>query len=228
MRSFVTWPSPIPGGGTAEESALIFDQARPLRLLVLPALFDEANKLRRQTVEVMHRLDLSGIDSFLPDLPGCNESSQPLERQTLADWQFAAEAAQLHFKASHCITIRSGALLAPPDLPGWRYAPAGGRSLIRSMARARTIAAKEAGQVETIEQIDRAARADGVTLAGWHIGAELYTALADSPTPEADGLIDIVQSDVGGSGLWLRAEPDEDPEQADALAAIVAIGLLGQ
>ena len=105
MRSFVTWPSPIPGGGTVEESALTFDQARPFRLLVLPALFDEANKLRRQTVEVMHRLDLSGIDSFLPDFPGCNESTQPLEGQTLADWQCAAEAAQLHFEGTHCLTI---------------------------------------------------------------------------------------------------------------------------
>lgn len=227
MRSFVTWPSPLPGGGTAEETALVFDKAREHRLLVLPAMFDEANKLRRQTVEVMHRLDLSGIDSFLPDLPGCNDSTQPLDKQTLADWQFAAEAAQLHFKATHCLTIRSGALLAPPDLPGWRYAPTGGRSIIRSMIRARTIAAKEAGRDESSAQIDAMGRSLGVELAGWPLGSEMFTTLADSAAPEAPSLVDIAQGDVGGAGLWLRAEPDEDPEQADALAAIIAIGLLG-
>ena len=27
---------------------------------------------------------------------------------------------------------------------------------------------------------------------------------------------------LGGPGLWLRAEPDEDASQADALAAIIA------
>lgn len=228
MRSFVTWPCPLPGGGTADENALVFDQAREIRLLVLPALFDEANKLRRQTVEVMHRLDLSGIDSFLPDLPGCNDSLQPLGKQTLADWQFAAEAAQMHFRATHCLTIRSGALLAPPDLPGWRYAPAGGSAVIRSMMRARTIAAKEAGHEETMAEIEATGRASGVSLAGWQIGAELFSALADSKTPDASGLVDISQGQVGGGALWLRAEPDEDPEQADALAAMVAIGLLGQ
>lgn len=227
MRSFVTWPSPLPGGGTADETALVFDKGREHRLLVLPAMFDEANKLRRQTVEVMHRLDLSGIDSFLPDLPGCNDSTQPLDKQTLADWQFAAEAAQLHFKTTHCLTIRSGALLTPPDLPGWRYAPTGGRSIIRSMIRARTIAAKEAGQDESSAQIDAMGRSQGVELAGWPLGPEMFTALADSAAPEAPSLVDIAQGDVGGAGLWLRAEPDEDPEQADALAAIIAIGLLG-
>jgi len=35
--------------------------------------------MRRFTVEVMRRLDNAGIDSFLPDLPGGNESSQALQ-----------------------------------------------------------------------------------------------------------------------------------------------------
>ena len=30
---------------------------------------------------------------------------------------------------------------------------------------------------------------------------------------------------LGGGGLWLRAEPGEDRAQADALAAIIAIGI---
>ncbi|OZA91131.1 MAG: hypothetical protein B7X57_10610 [Erythrobacter sp. 34-65-8] len=228
MRSFVSWPCPVPGGGTADENALLFDQARQYRVLVVPAFFDEANKLRRQVVAVMDRLDHSGIDSFLPDFPGCNDSLQPLEKQTLAGWRFAAEAAQMHFRATHCLTIRSGALLAPPDLPGWRYAPAGGSQLIRAMMRARTIAAKEAGRDESMAAIEAAGRKAGTELAGWSLGTEMFSSLVDAKLPEAEGLTDIPQGDIGGSGLWLRAEPGEDQSQADALAAIIAVGVLGQ
>ncbi|MGN6498040.1 MAG: hypothetical protein ACTHK5_12010, partial [Tsuneonella sp.] len=80
--------------------ALAFDRAREHRLMVLPALFDEANKLRRQTIEVMRRLDLSGIDSMLPDLPGCNESLQSLAIQTPTTWREAMAGAATHFGAT--------------------------------------------------------------------------------------------------------------------------------
>ncbi len=83
----IDWPCPARDGGLHEEMALVFDRGREHRLLVLPAWFDEANKLRRHTVEVMRRLDLSGIDSFLPDLPGCNESEAELPVQTLQCWR---------------------------------------------------------------------------------------------------------------------------------------------
>ena len=225
MRSFAQWPAPLPGGNTNEEHALTFNQNRDKRLLILPALFDEANKLRRQTVEVMHRLNLSGIDCFLPDLPGCNDSMQSLETQTLDGWRAAAATAATHFDATHLLTIRSGALLAPDGLPGWRYAPHGGKQLLRSMLRARTIAAREAGREETIGELEELGRTQGVELAGWSLGPDLFSALSDAGTITSQFLTDITQEHVGGSGLWLRAEPDEDPEQADAIAAIIAIGL---
>ena len=38
-------------------------------------------------------------------------------------------------------------------------------------------------------------------------------------------LANVAQSDLGGPGLWLRAEPDHSPEQADALAARIAEAL---
>jgi hypothetical protein len=47
----------------------------PTRLLIVPALFDEGNRMRRLTVEVMRRLAASGIASVLPDLPGLQEST---------------------------------------------------------------------------------------------------------------------------------------------------------
>ena len=69
------------------------------------------------------------------------------------------------------------------------------------------------------------ARAEGIELAGWQLGAAMFAQLEEAaPHPDsAQAAID--QASVGGSGLWLRAEPDEDARQADALAAIVATGL---
>ena len=34
-------------------------------------------------------------------------------------------------------------------------------------------------------------------------------------------LANIAQADLGGAGLWLRAEPDHDPAQARALAVLL-------
>lgn len=206
--------------------ALVFDQGRDHRLLVLPAWFDEANKMRRQTVEVMRRLDLSGVDSFLPDFAGCNESLQPLATQTLECWRSAAQVAAAQFRATHVLAVRAGCLLAPPGLPGWRYAPTTGAKALRSLLRARTVAAREDGHSETIEDLSAIARFEGITLAGWPLGAALFNALESAVANADSQQATIQQSDIGGAGLWLRAEPGEDPEQADMLAALMAMGML--
>ena len=140
--NFGRWPCPLPGGDTAEELAVCFDEARAHRLLIIPALFDEANKLRRLTVEVMRRLDGAGIDCFLPDLPATNESLQPLAAQTSASWQAAMATTGAHFRATHVLGIRGGALLMPPGLPGWRYAPVKGATILRQLLRARILIAE--------------------------------------------------------------------------------------
>jgi len=200
-----------------------FDRRREKRLLVIPALFDEANKLRRLTVEVMRRLDLSGIDSFLPDLAGMNDSLMPLEDQTMTRWKEQAEAAARHFRATCVLSLRGGSLIAPDTLPGWQYAPQTGTKQLRSMLRARTIAGREAGRDETIAALQTQGRSEGIELAGWRIGAEMFSGLESAEPSQI--LAPVSQDVVGGTGLWLRAEPDEDPEQADALAGIIAIAL---
>lgn len=192
---------------------------------MLPALFDEANKLRRMTVEVMARLDASGIDSFLPDLPGCNDSAASLEEQTLAGWREAVRVAASHFEVTHVLAIRGGALLDPGTLPGWRYAGVNGRSLLRTMLRAQAIAAKEAGNDIATDALREIALHDGIELAGWRMGPQLFRDLETAEPLENTRLSDITQADLGGGALWLRAEPDHDPSQADTLAAIVAIGM---
>lgn len=196
-----------------------------MRVLVLPALFDEANKLRRLTAEVMQRLDGAGIDTVLPDLPGCNESRQPLQAQSLDHWRQCAMAAAAHFSATHVLTLRGGVLTAPPEMPGWNYAPVAGRQVLRAMLRARTIAAREAGREETIEALQQTGRREGVELAGWPLGPDLFAQLENAVAQPDSAQVEIAQEALGGSGLWLRAEPDESPEQADALVAAIAIGV---
>jgi len=206
--------------------ALTFDQDRKSRLLVLPAWFDEANKLRRQTVEIMRGLDLAGIDCALPDLPGCNESQALLAEQTLEGWSTAAAAAAVWFRATHVLTLRAGALISPSGLPGWSYAPIGGPRVLRNLLRARAIAASEAGQRERPEDLLAAARRDGLEVAGWRLGGALFRAL-ETVEPSSQ-LVAIEQQSLVGPPLWLRAEPDDDSQQAAELAAIIAGGINGQ
>lgn len=214
---------PAPDGGSrAEELLLAFDRARAVRVLVCPAWFDEANKLRRFTVEVMRRLDAAGIDSLLPDLPGCNESQLPLREQSLEGWRSAMVAAADALRATHVLAIRAGALVAPPGLPGWHYAAQSGPKLLRGMIRARTIAAREAGLAETTEGLMALGREAGLVLGGWDIGAAMIRELEETEPALGPAQADIAQSQIGGPGLWLRAEPDEDAGQADRLAALIA------
>ncbi len=219
-----SWPCPASHGDTASEFAQVFDSDRAHRLLIIPALFDEANRLRRLTVEVMRRLNLAGIDSFLPDLPGCNESLQPLEQLSLADWQGAMVAAARHFRATHVLAIRGGALVVPQSLPGWRYAPVNGATILRQMLRMRILASREAGRDETQGSLLEAGLAEGLELAGYRLAPAMIATLQDATPPQSSQSI-IGQDMIGGSPLWLRAEPDEDREQADALAAVLAMGI---
>ncbi|MEX0342344.1 MAG: hypothetical protein AB3N06_07145 [Erythrobacter sp.] len=222
---YATWPCPLPDGTAGEEMVLGFDRRRKKRLLVVPPLFDEANKFRHQLVEIMRRLDASGIDCFLPDLPGCNESTAPAANQSIAQWQAATTAAAAHFGATHVFGVRSGGWLVPDALPGWIYAPVKPRQVLRGMLRARSLAAREAGRSESSDDLLARGRQDGVTLAGWELGADLVRELDERDFPPGSRAKAIEQAEVSGKPLWLRAENDHDPAQADALVAILLAGL---
>ena len=221
----LSWPCALPGGGQNDEFALAFDRHRARRLLIVPALFDEANRMRRQTVEIMRRLDGAGIDSILPELPGLGESLADAAQQTLGDWQLALEGLARHFVASHVLAIRGGCLLAPTNLPGWRYAPTTGHSQLRHMLRARIVAAREAGRDESVDGLIAQARADGIDLGGHRFSAEGFGEIFAAVPRPAASQSDVAQDLVGGGALWIRAEPGEDTGQADAIAAIIAIGM---
>ncbi len=220
-----SYPCPLPHCGSPTEYALAFDSGRAQRILLVPALLDEANRLRRFTVEVMRRLDGAGFDCFLPDLPGTNESTVDLATVTPSDWQGAMAAAASAFGATHVLALRGGGLFWPEGLPGWHYGPVKGASLLRTLLRARVIASREAGREETADALLAEANERGIDLAGYALSAAMVRELsALAPTPRT-GVQVIDQDLVGGSPLWLRAEPDEDAGQADALAAVIAMSL---
>ena len=220
-----SYPCPLPGGAAASELALTFDTGRTKRVLIAPALFDEAHKLRRFTVEVMRRLDGAGIDSMLPDLPGCNESEQDLALIEPEDWRMALEAAARHFGATHVLALRGGGLVLPEKLGGWHYAPVRGGSLLKTMLRARVLAAREAGHEELIDTLMDQGLAMGLELAGYSLSGEMLRQMGELVPRQRPGISVIEHTLIGGPMLWLRAEAGEDAAQADALAAVVAMGV---
>ena len=111
-------------------------------------------------------------------------------------------------------------------LPGWRYAPAAGSSQLRALLRARVLSSREAGREEDRDILLSQGRRSGLELAGYRLGATMIAALAEAELPASVSQRDIGQGDLGGAGLWLRAEPDYDSKQADALAVIMAMELL--
>lgn len=221
---YAPWPCPMPDGSTGEETALSFHKGRAKRVLIVPPLFDEANKLRHQLFEIARLLDESGIDTALPDLPGCNESLAPFPAQTLGHWRASVATAAAHFGSTHVFAVRSGCWLVPEGMEGWLYAPAKPKQVLRSMIRARVLAAREAGREESADTLTERGRAEGLTLAGWELGAHLLQELETAEAVTPPGYSVIEQAAVGGKPLWLRAENDHDADQAQALVSLISGG----
>ena len=216
-----TWPCKLPDGRTSEEYALQIGEKADHLVLVIPPFFNEHNLMRHHLVQVMRMLAEAGVSSVLPDLPGCNESLEPIDHQTLSGWRGAVAAAANHFGARHILAVRSGALTVPEEAEGWQYAPQTGAKFLRGMLRARVIASREAGQNETSEALLETGRTSGIDLAGWHLGSAMVRELEEAAPVISPGYSVIEQSEIRGSGLWLRAEPGEDEEQARKLSAII-------
>jgi pimeloyl-ACP methyl ester carboxylesterase len=220
---YANWTFEGPAGAI-EETALWLGDGDGPPLLVIPALFDEGNRLRRLTVEVMRRLAASGIPCVLPDLPGLQESSTPLSTASIELWRRAMASLALATGARRVLALRGGALVSPDGLAGWHYAPVTGASVLRQMVRARIIAGREAGREDKHDALVAKGRAEGLELAGYGLGAAMIRQLEQAEAPQDDISI-ISQHMVGGAALWLRAEAGESADQADALAAIVAVGM---
>jgi hypothetical protein len=203
------------------EAILRFGPEGAPLVLVLPPLFEEANRTRHFLVEVMRGLATQGIASMLPDLPGTNDSPVTTVDARLENWQEAIAALPVPIAS---VSLRGGALLdgfAATDLH-WRLSPETGARLLRDMVRATAMTADvKAGELEV------AARAQPTALAGNLIHPDLFSAL-EAAIPAATGTIRTMRLEdeageadarLSGTPLWRRAEPDHDPALAAAIVA---------
>ncbi|HWW58661.1 MAG TPA: hypothetical protein VN047_17345, partial [Sphingopyxis sp.] len=109
-------------------------------ILIVPPLFEEANRTRRTLVLAMRALAASGFTAVLPDLPGQNDSLVPLGEVDLARWQGALAETAAEIDGPVIIaSVRGGALIdhKAKAAAWWRLAPVGGASLLRTLMRAR-------------------------------------------------------------------------------------------
>ena len=198
----------------------VHDDGNPRRILFVPPLFDEMNRVRRTWVQAMRELASNNVASALPDLPGCNESVASLEQQSIDIWREAVACAAESFQATHIFSVRGGCLIDDAaGLPVMRLSPAKGASILKNMIRTKIAGDKEAGVISNAESLS-AALADGpVELAGHAIGAEMWHSLESAIVEELHDSYDIHPVTGKSWALWLRAEPQYDPEIAQALAA---------
>ncbi len=193
----------------------------PVVMVALP-LFEEANRVRALAVSVCRALADRGVASVLPDLPGQGESLVPLQDCTLSDMQdgfhTVCEVMRTTGRLPFCVSIRSGALLAPPAMPHWCLAPQDTTDLLRHLRRI-----QQAGNLHRVPETTG-------PIAGNPISAAFLGELAapeTAPAPVTRTLRlngDPAEADrhVAGNPLWRRAEPDNDAALAQVLAADIA------
>lgn len=193
-------------------------------VLIVPPLFEEANRTRRTLVLAMRALAAKGYAALLPDLPGQNESLAPLESADLSQWQAALADVAAGIDGPVVIaSIRGGALIdhQAEAAAWWRLAPVAGASLLRTLLRARVAADRETGRDSSVESLQEASKSEALLLAGNRLSpamlAELGRAEAQPVAPLRS--VALGTGGIAGTPLWLRAEPGEDAAMAAAIAA---------
>lgn len=207
-----------------DEYALCFAADAPRRILVIPPMFDEMNRVRRMLVQAMRDLGERGVGTMLIDLPGCNESAAPLEAQSLSTWRDAVAAAAAALRATHVMAVRGGALVddGVAPLPHWRLAPAKGASLLKMMIRTRIAGDREAGRIFSEADLLSAAQSAPIELAGNLLGPAMVAQLGKAIAVNLpDCIVRTPGLDIEGTPLWLRAEPQDDAAMSAAIAADV-------
>lgn len=193
---------------------LRFGADAPVQLIILPALFEEANRMRRFTAQLMRALALRGIGTTLPELPGMGESPTELADVALDDWRDAVPQGAL------TVAIRGGALLDGAARAGWRLSPESGERVVRDLLRATALSSGVSASA-----LDKAARERPTALAGNVLSPALYSALhiaspsgGNRRTARLADEAGVRDASLTGSRLWRAAEPGED----DALVAAAA------
>jgi hypothetical protein len=204
--------------GGAEEPLIARGPESGWRVLIVPPLFEEANRCRALLAELQRLLAADRIGSALIDLPGTGDSERALDAIVLEDWIAAVAAAAAAVGPDVVIgSVRGGALLdGEAQARGrWRFSPVDGAALLRDLDRAQQIAAKRDG-----------IPADGVR-AGYPISDHLAQGLA-AAKPRAGSPVHTVRLEseaaaadarVAGPPLWRRPEPEQDLALAARLAS---------
>jgi hypothetical protein len=206
------------------EMLLRHGEGSAVTVLVLPALFEEANRMRRFTVSVMRALAEREIGTILPDLPGTGESLTALTDISLDDWRDAVRVLADEMRVSQgktlSVAIRGGAVLDAAVDHGWRLAPESGERVLRDLVRATALSSGVSAA-----EIDRRARVQSIALAGHTLSPELYSDLLHASTSTADRRSARLGDDGGprdvsltGSRLWRNAEPGDDPDFVQAVS----------
>ena len=196
-------------------------------VVIVPPLFEEANRTRRTLVLAMRALAADGFAAVLPDLPGQNESLVPLADVDLERWQDAlAEVVATIDGPAIVASVRGGALIdhRAKAAAWWRVAPAGGASLLRTLLRARVTADRESGVTSSLESLQAAAQSEVLLLAGNALSPAMVAQLSAAEAQPVEPLrsIGFGAGGIAGTPLWLRAEPGEDAAMARAIAADIA------
>jgi hypothetical protein len=201
-----------------DEYCLSLGSGADRRILIVPPLFDEMNRMRHVLVSAMRNLAERGVGSMLIDLPGCNESNAQLAKQDLESWRGAVAACAAQLGATHSASLRGGALIdGVAHIPHWRLAAAKGASLLKIMVRTRIAGEKEAGRVLTEAAL--LAEPGPTELAGNMLGPTMIAQLGSAEPLAVRNLTQrTLGTEVAGSPLWLRAEPQDDPAFAAAIA----------
>lgn len=198
-------------------------------IVIVPPLFEEANRTRRTLVLAMRALVAEGFAALLPDLPGQNESLVPLVEVDLDRWQDALAGVIAGIDGPAIIaSVRGGTLIdhKAKAAAWWRLAPVGGASLLRTLMRARVSADREAGVTSSLEDLQAAARSEALLLAGNRLSPPMIAQLGGAEVQPVAPLRSVTLGSgtdaIAGTPLWLRAEPGEDAAMARAIAADIA------
>lgn len=196
-------------------------------VLIVPPLFEEANRTRRTLVLAMRALAAEGFGAMLSDLPGQNESLVPLERVDLARWQDALVKVAAGIDGPILVASVRGGVLIDHQVKAaawWRLAPAGGASLLRTLMRARVSADREAGLTSSLESLQEEAKTRPLLVAGNRLSPEMVAQLGTSEAQAVEPLrnVGVAADGIAGTPLWLRAEPGEDAAMAAAIAADIS------
>lgn len=210
-----------PGGS---EHMLSVGEDAATQIILLSPLFEEANRMRKTLVDILHGLGALGFGVVLPDMPGMGESVKPIVDSMFQDWQAAVRAVvdgrRARAQAVLIASFRGGALLdaAAPTDGVWRLAEETGARLLRDLSR--SILAR--GQ--------RNRAGNDFDLAGYALPPlfvdDLEKALPQPLTKSRSVRLhqDTNEADarIQGAPLWRRAEPGEDDVLTQAIVNDIA------